>query len=192
MLMIHLLTTLSRFHYALKGAQITNLLFLARSMCMNLCIKDDLTLQGQELTHNLDCMRAYAGTYYLNTLYVYTPPTCRPLPWLTKTRVLTTNKRPDVLMNTNFLETCCRAIETNMEHPSDEYLVKLVRVQQLAQSISLTMAFDNLTQQAMNLPLTIVVRSFQDQLDQFSSTLGRYAENGMIPSLLFDQPIKPG
>lgn len=64
-----------------------------------------------------------------------------------------------------------------MQHPSDEYLVKLVRIQQLAQSISLTMAVDNLGQHATKLPLTMMVRSFQDQLDQYSGSLGKYADN---------------
>lgn len=57
-----------RFHYALKGSQVTNLLFLARSMCVNLTFKEDASLQGEAMERNLDHMRAYAGTYYLNTL----------------------------------------------------------------------------------------------------------------------------
>ncbi|KAI5465615.1 hypothetical protein BGZ63DRAFT_411145 [Mariannaea sp. PMI_226] len=141
------------FHYALKGSQVTNLLFLARAMCVNLGFKDDQSLQGQDRERNLDHMRAYAGTYYLNTL------------------VFTANKRPDVLMNTELLETCCNVLESTMQHPSDEYLVKLVRIQQLAQSISLTMAIDNFSKQAMKLPLPMMVQSFQDQLDHFSNSL---------------------
>ncbi|KAM5351381.1 hypothetical protein ACJ41O_004104 [Fusarium nematophilum] len=156
---------ISWFHYALKGSQVTNLLFLARSMCLNFGFKEDANLQGEELDQNLDNMRAYAGTYYLNTL------------------VFTANKRPDVLMNTSSLETCCKVLEGTMQYPSDEYLVKLVRIQQLAQSISLTMATDNLSQHAMKLPLTMVVRSFQDQLDQYSSSLGpRFESNDTLRS----------
>ena len=56
-----------RFHYALKGSQLTNLLFLARSMCVNLGFKDTND-QGEDQTDVLDNMRAYAGTYYVNTL----------------------------------------------------------------------------------------------------------------------------
>ncbi|KAF7563776.1 hypothetical protein G7046_g295 [Stylonectria norvegica] len=100
------------FHYALKGPQVTNLLFLARSMCVNLNSKDVETMQGKEKEKNLDHMRAYAGTYYINAL-----------------------------------------------------------IQQLAQSISLTMAIDNISQHAMKLPLTMVVSSFQDQLDAFRNSL---------------------
>ncbi|KAH6888560.1 hypothetical protein B0T10DRAFT_56154 [Thelonectria olida] len=156
---------LAWFHYALKGSQVTNLLFLARAMCVNLTFKDDPSLQGEERERNLAHMRAYAGTYYLNTL------------------VFTANKRHDVLMNTELLETCCTVLESTMQYPTDEYLVKLVRIQQLAQSISLTMVIDNISKQAMKLPLTMVVRSFQDQLDLFSSSLSpALAENDALKS----------
>lgn len=37
-------------------------------MCVNLAFKDDPSLQGEARETNLDHMRAYAGTYYLNTL----------------------------------------------------------------------------------------------------------------------------
>ncbi|KAL6356191.1 hypothetical protein LRP88_09782 [Fusarium phalaenopsidis] len=138
------------FHYALKGSQVTNLLFLARSMCVNLTFKEDASLQGEAMERNLDHMRAYAGTYYLNTFS---------------------------------LETCCKALEANMQYPSDEYLVKLVRIQQLAQSISLTMTVENIGQHAMKLPLTMVVRSFQDQLDQYRNSLGpRFSGNDNLKS----------
>lgn len=82
-------------------------------------------------------------------------------------------------MNTGLLETCCRVLQATMQYPSDEYLVKLVRIQQLAQSISLTMAIDNISQHAMKLPLTMMVQSFQEQLNQFSASLSpRFADNG--------------
>ncbi|KAJ4268646.1 hypothetical protein NW762_002713 [Fusarium torreyae] len=142
------------FHYALKGSQVTNLLFLLRSICVNLRFTDDTSLQGEELDKNLDYMRAHAGTYYLNTL------------------VFTANKRPDVLMNTNSVETCCKVLEATMQLPSDEYLVKLVRIQLLAQSISITMSADNLKQNANKLPLTMIVQSFEEQLRQYRDSLG--------------------
>ncbi|KAF5026062.1 hypothetical protein F66182_1854 [Fusarium sp. NRRL 66182] len=148
------------FHYALKGSQVTNLLFLARSLCVNLRFKEDASLQGEEFTKNLDHMRAYAGTYYLNTL------------------VFTANKRPDVLMDTGSLETCCRVLEEYMQYPSDEYLIKLVRIQQLAQSISLTMTSENLNKNADNPPLLMIVRSFEEQLQQYKASLGpRFVDN---------------
>lgn len=91
--------------------------------------------------------------------------------------MFTANKRHDALMNTELLETCCKVLESTRPYPSDEYLVKLVRIQQLAQSISLTMA--DIDKQAMKLPLTMVVRSFQDQLDLFRNSLSpELAQNG--------------
>lgn len=58
------------FHYALKGTQLTNLLFLARSMCVNLSSIGAEPLHPGARYSNLDPLRAYAATYYLNTLYV--------------------------------------------------------------------------------------------------------------------------
>ncbi|ERS97185.1 hypothetical protein HMPREF1624_06516 [Sporothrix schenckii ATCC 58251] len=66
----------------------------------------------------LEQMRTFAGTFYLVAL------------------ATTTNKRPDIMMNTAYLETCCQVLERQMEYPSDAYLVQLVRIQQLSQSIS--------------------------------------------------------
>lgn len=56
-----------------------------------------------------------------------------------------------------------------MEFPSDEYLIQLVKIQQLAQSIALTMSPDAMA--PMSLPLTMVVQSFQDQLDTYRASL---------------------
>lgn len=56
-----------------------------------------------------------------------------------------------------------------MDLPTDGYLVKLVRIQQLAQSISLTTDIDNFGPQSTRLPLMTIVRSFQDQLNSFDT-----------------------
>lgn len=84
-----------------------------------------------------------------------------------------------------------------MEHPSDEYLVKLVKIQQLAQSISLTMAFDP-GQPAMLLPLTMVVQSFQEQLDVFRASLPphlsancKFSAQHAIPSHSLIKALQP-
>lgn len=73
-------------------------------------------------------------------------------------------------MNTTQLDYCCKVIEATMEYPSDEYLIKLVKIQQLAQTISMTMAADDVAP-PMSLPLVMVVQSFQDQLDTFRASL---------------------
>lgn len=80
-------------------------------------------------------------------------------------------------MNTTNLDKCCNILESAKQYKSDEFLVKLVKVQQLAQSISLTLAQEQ-GQQMMQLPLTIVVQSFQDQLNTFRQSLSpELAEN---------------
>mgnify|MGYP005988590435 CR=1 FL=1 len=73
-------------------------------------------------------------------------------------------------MNTSHLETCCKVLENVLECQSDLFLVKLVKIQQLAQSISVTMAFDP-QQPALQLPLTMVAQSFQEQIDAYRSSL---------------------
>lgn len=83
--------------------------------------------------------------------------------------VFTTNKKTDVFMSTTQIDNCCKVIETHMELPSDEYLIKLVKIQQLAQTISVTMAADGMA--PMSLPLIMVIQSFQDQLDTFRASL---------------------
>ncbi|KAG5979217.1 hypothetical protein E4U55_005403 [Claviceps digitariae] len=140
------------WYFGLKSPQVTNLLFLARSMCVNLSAMS-YGSQGEDTKYGpLDHLRAYAGTYYLNTI------------------VFTTNKKPDVLMNTNQLDCCLKVIEATMEYPSDEYLIQLVKIQQLAQTISLTMAGNGMAP-PMSLPLVMVIQSFQDQLDTFRASL---------------------
>lgn len=83
-------------------------------------------------------------------------------------------------MNANHVDMCCRVLETTMQYPSDEYLVKLVRIQQLAHSISIAMSPENLSQTVSKLPLTMVVQSFEEQLQQYKDSIGpRLADNGM-------------
>ncbi|KAG6013597.1 hypothetical protein E4U43_007209 [Claviceps pusilla] len=140
------------WYFALKSPQVTNLLFLARSMCVNLSAMS-YGSQGEDTKYGrLDHLRAYAGAYYLNTT------------------VFTTNKKPDVLMNTNQLDYCLKVIEATMEYPSDEYLIQLVKIQQLAQTISMTMAGNGMAP-PMSLPLIMVIQSFQDQLDTFRASI---------------------
>lgn len=95
-------------------------------------------------------MRAFAGTYYVVTM------------------IFTTAKKPDAFMNTTYLDHCCRALEEQMEYPSDQLVVLMVRTQQIAQSISMTLAFRN---NRDSLPLPLVVQSFQHQVRQLRNTV---------------------
>lgn len=149
-----LLLFVSWYHHSLKSSRMVNILFLARSMCLNL----ELGLGGKEQwlerleDRDLDHLRAYAGTYYLNTV------------------AFTTNKRVDVFMHTSYLESCCNVLETVRREPSDALLVQLVRVQQIAQAIALTVNVSP-GQQLVQLPLMAVVQSFQGQLETLRQSL---------------------
>lgn len=57
------------YQYAVKGHQLTNLLFLARSMCVNLSSLNCEPLPSDARYSQLDPLRAYAGTYYINTMF---------------------------------------------------------------------------------------------------------------------------
>ncbi|KAL0931652.1 tRNA processing endoribonuclease [Colletotrichum truncatum] len=167
------------YHYNINSFQLTNLLFLARSMCISLGFKDNpisikerergicinvqdpaaATVTKEQMSTRLELMRAFAGCYYLNTL------------------VFTTNKRPDAFMNTTYLESCCRQIQERAEYPSDELLVQLFKIQQLAQTISLTLGAESTSFQSLQLPLTMVVQSFQQQLDIFKTSIPQHLKD---------------
>lgn len=76
-------------------------------------------------------------------------------------------------MSTSYLEACCRVLETQMEYPTDELLVWFVRAQQLSQSISLTLSFraNASLQQPADVPMSLIIKSFKQQLQAFKSTL---------------------
>lgn len=103
--------------------------------------------------------------------------------------IFTTNKKPDALMNTSYLDTCCRVLESRKEYATDELLVWLVRAQQLSQSISLTLAFRaNATlKQTSNLPLSLIIKSLQQQLATFRDSVPPHMKSN--PSLLCHQLV---
>lgn len=94
--------------------------------------------------------------------------------------VFATNKKTDVFMNTSYVEFCLKTLENAAEYPSDVFLIKLVKSQQIAQNIALTMSVDP-SQQAMQLPIPVMVQSFQEQLKSFRETLPKHLEDD--PSL---------
>lgn len=74
-------------------------------------------------------------------------------------------------MNTSQLDAFCNVLEASREYPSDVYLAKLARIQMLSQSISMAMTFDPAQPQPMQLPLTMVVQTFQDQIEACRASL---------------------
>ncbi|KAK1751659.1 protein priB [Echria macrotheca] len=145
---------LTWYHYNLNSFQMTNLLYLARAMCANLGFSE---LQGTKEPKSfssecLERMRAFAGTYYLVTI------------------VFTTNKKPDGLMGTTYLEECCLTLEASMEYPTDEFLVWLVRAQQLSQSICLALAFRHAGVLGQE-PIMSVIERFKQQIQAYRATV---------------------
>lgn len=90
--------------------------------------------------------------------------------------VFTTNKKPDAFMNTTYLDHCCRVLEERREYPTDQLVVLLVRTQQIAQSISMTLAFRN---NRDSLPLSLIVQSFQHEIRQLKDAIPEsFCESG--------------
>ncbi|KAM3561191.1 hypothetical protein ARSEF4850_003326 [Beauveria asiatica] len=145
------------YQYAVKGHQLTNLLFLARSMCVNLSSPNCEPLPSDARYSQLDPLRAYTATYYINTI------------------VFATNKKTDVFMNTSHVELCLKTLDNAAEYPSDAFLVKLVKSQQIAQNIALAMSFD--PSQPMQLPIPVLVQTFQDQIKSFRETLPKHLQD---------------
>ncbi|KAK0646039.1 hypothetical protein B0T16DRAFT_151968 [Cercophora newfieldiana] len=160
---------ISWYHYNLNSFQMTNLLYLARSMCVGLGFSE---LQGTKESNDhssefLERMRAFAGVYYLVTV------------------IFTTNKKPDGLMGTTYLEECCRTLESRMEYPTDRILVWLVRAQQLSQSICLALAFRNAGVSVFlgqTEPLLSIIERFEQQIDTFRRSIP--ADTRDNPSLI--------
>ncbi|EHK16685.1 uncharacterized protein TRIVIDRAFT_41147 [Trichoderma virens Gv29-8] len=153
-----LLLIISWQNFALRSAQLTNLLFLARSMSLTAASPGTPFCgancnKGEIKWGELEYARAYVGTYYVNAI------------------VFNTNKKADAFMNTSQLDAFCNLLTSPGEYPSDIYLAKLVKIQMLSQSISMAMTFDPAQQQPMQLPLTMVVQTFQEQIDAYRASL---------------------
>lgn len=142
------------FHYNLNSFQLTNLLYLARSVCASLGLHHVAAhhRDANPLTsETLEQLRAFAGTYYLVTV------------------ILSPNKDPDTILSTAHLDACLSSLLTRRECPSDELLVHLVRIQQLSQSIYLWLHDHD--HRFPSLPITMLVQSFQSQLTTLRSSV---------------------
>ncbi|KAJ4860416.1 hypothetical protein T069G_05404 [Trichoderma breve] len=167
--MMGLLLIIGWHNFALRSAQLTNLLFLARSMSLNtantgcLCGATGPTSKDEIRWGELEYARAYVGTYYVNAI------------------VFNTNKKADAFINTSQLDNFCNMLTSPGEYPSDIYLAKLVKIQMLSQSISMAMTFDPTQPQPMQLPLTMVIQTFQEQIDAYRASLPAHlVDNGTI------------
>ncbi|KAH8176223.1 hypothetical protein LIA77_04641 [Sarocladium implicatum] len=146
-----LLLFITWYYCTLSGQKLIHLLFLTRSACLNLGLGGAAMRDPAQKT--LEELRAYVGTYYVNTV------------------VVATNNRSDTLMmSTRLLGSCCKAIRQAMEYPSDELLCYLVEGQQLSHSIIVAM-MDPPLEHVPKTPLIDRVRSLQHQIDSFQDSL---------------------
>ncbi|KAK3906352.1 protein priB [Staphylotrichum tortipilum] len=143
------------YHYNLNNFQMVNLLFLARSITTSLGSAESRGSPDEVGydSESLEQMRAFAGTYYLVTI------------------TFTTNKRPDALMNTSYLTTCCRALHGQMEYPTDELVVHLVRAQQLSQSISQGFARRKAIPNENQIPQGNFIQGLRERIRTFAAAL---------------------
>ncbi|PHH54348.1 hypothetical protein CFIMG_000702RA [Ceratocystis fimbriata CBS 114723] len=140
--------------FDLNGFQTTNLIFLMRGITASMAPKNPINSAPD--SRMLEHLRAFVGVYYINTF------------------VFTTNKRLDVFMDTAAIDSWCSIIEMHNELPSDELLVHLVRIQRLAQIISVTVSSSNDDRLATGVPpapLSMVVHGLQQQLQDFKAGL---------------------
>lgn len=142
------------FHYNLNSFQLTNLLYLARSLCAFLGLHHVPTHHQNPkppTPETLEHLRAFVGTYYLVTVVL--PPI----------------RNPDTMMSTGHLDACLSSILARREYPSDELLVHLVRTQQLSQSISLWLHDHD--HSSPSLPISMLTSSFLSQLKSLRSSV---------------------
>lgn len=100
--------------------------------------------------------------------------------------VFNTNKKVDAFMNTSQLNNYCNLLTSPGEYHSDLYLARLVKIQMLSQSISMAMLYDPAQQQQMQLPLTMVIQTFQEQIDAYRSSLPPHLlDNSKFPLVSF-------
>ena len=79
-------------------------------------------------------------------------------------------------MNTEYLDTCCSVLESKMEYESDMDLVQMVRIQKLAQSIAVTWDSKAASLTSSHTPPTMIIQTFQEQLNSFQASLPPYLQ----------------
>jgi hypothetical protein len=95
-------------------------------------------------------------------------------PELTNCRTFTTNKRPDALMNnmnTWYLATCCRALHNQMEYPTDELVVHLVRTQQMSQSVSQALARRRVASDGNQPSPRALIQGLRERIQKFAAAV---------------------
>lgn len=87
-------------------------------------------------------------------------------------------------MNTSYLTTCCRALHGQMEYPTDELVVHLVRAQQLSQSVSQGFARRKAGYVESQMSQAAFIQGLQDRIQGFAAALPPHIRTNRKSSLV--------
>ncbi|KAK9233890.1 hypothetical protein V1525DRAFT_414898 [Lipomyces kononenkoae] len=166
-----LLVCLAWFHLQLQlGTHIYRLIHLALGMLIELGLDrrsapagkmgpmiNHLVRRGNPHTHRtLEERRVYLGLFYINSITAM----CR--------------RDMDPMKYTDYTEECCRVLEDAGEHPTDLYLVRLVRLHRMAGRIRRMLTIDEYDSPGLILsaPIGMCIKSIEAELRQLKQSLG--------------------
>ncbi len=84
-------------------------------------------------------------------------------------------------MNTSYLATCCRALHGQMEYPTDELVLHLVRAQQLSQSISQGFARRKALPNENQIPQANFIQGLRERIRTFAGALPPHIRANRTP-----------
>ncbi|KIM95549.1 hypothetical protein OIDMADRAFT_148682 [Oidiodendron maius Zn] len=151
------LVLIAWYHWKLDKFQLTNLLGLLQSLCLSLNFGQDRSRwKGRVQNISDDALeqgRAYLGWYYLSTI------------------AFTMSEKPEISPQTRFFDQLCNTLlSKSPQQPMDQWLVALVRIERLTQSIVLMRTSREMRGQS-GVPLDVVVAGFQKQIDNLTESL---------------------
>ncbi|KAF2458685.1 hypothetical protein BDY21DRAFT_341047 [Lineolata rhizophorae] len=104
----------------------------------------------------MDDRRAVLGCFYLSS------------------KVSSSFKKLEAMKWTPYLDDCCRVIEASREYESDVILVTLIRLQEIVSRLMLSLPYDDPDfPQKGSVPLAVVTKSFQTELNMFKESVPR-------------------
>ncbi|KUJ06341.1 uncharacterized protein LY89DRAFT_413077 [Mollisia scopiformis] len=172
-----LLVHLAWYHYhSAANPQATNLLFLAKSLLINLGYhrsrtsrdrpKLNLNLDGSEglsidepndktstLSRSLEEWRALAGCFFLSAM---TTSSCR---------------RMDPLLYTPHLEAVCKTLTEMCEYESDRMIMPLISIQNVVLKMSSSLQELDVSKSLSAIPIRMYMTALQNELNTIKSTM---------------------
>ncbi|KAK4227718.1 protein priB [Podospora fimiseda] len=142
---------ISWFHFNIDKYQTTNLLYLMRSITTTLGFENSDN-ENNWTSESLERMRAFAGTYYLATISS------------------TTNKNPDHLTPSPYLNKCVNVLKNRMEYETDELLAYLVHAQYITQWTSRAITHHRIQPKTHQHPYALI-GNFRQSIRAFSESL---------------------